>query len=142
MPKREIYNKLIKEKNIKISLSTFYKMCGKNFKKPIEKTDLCPICTNDQKLKRRINNRMSDLEKDNIFEEIELYERHLKLSQHQRYMFNEQKNNLENFDCIVLMDFKQNIRIGGSSNETSRDFYNKSELSVLGFCVIFKKTIK
>lgn len=139
MPKKEIYNKLIKEKDIKISLSTFYKMCDKNIKKPIKKTDLCPICTNGQKIKRKTNNRMSEIEKRNILEEIELYEKHLKLSEHQRKMFNEQKSNLTSFDCIVLMDFKQNIKIGGSLNETSRDFYNKSELSVLGFCIIYKQ---
>lgn len=36
------------------------------------------------------------------------------------------------------MDFKKDIKIFGSLNVTSKDFYNKSHLSVLGFCTIQK----
>ena len=36
------------------------------------------------------------------------------------------------------MDFKQNMKIGGSARETARDFYHKSEITLLGFCVYYK----
>ena len=37
------------------------------------------------------------------------------------------------------MDSKKNMRIGGGRVETSRDFYTKSEITILGFCVFLNK---
>ena len=37
------------------------------------------------------------------------------------------------------MDFKENFKIGGGPIETSQIFYNKSQVSCLGFCLIYKE---
>ena len=37
------------------------------------------------------------------------------------------------------MDFKENFKIGGDTIETSQIFYNKSQISCLGFCLIYKQ---
>lgn len=35
------------------------------------------------------------------------------------------------------MDFKQNLKLGGSSVESSRDFYSRPEVTVFGFCIYY-----
>ena len=37
------------------------------------------------------------------------------------------------------MDFKENFKIGGGPVETSQIFYNKSQVSCLGFCLIYRE---
>lgn len=139
LPKRDIYKKLIDSTNTKISLSSFYNLCGKNFKKPIKRTDLCTICENGQYLKKILGSKeLSIQERTEIQSEFFLYEKHFNSSVYQRNKFNQQRKDLSEGSCIILMDFKQNIKLGGSLNETSKDFYNKTHLSVLGFCIIYK----
>ena len=36
------------------------------------------------------------------------------------------------------MDFKENLKLGGSSNKLNQDFYYKKNCSVLGMCLIYK----
>ena len=84
---------------------------------------------------RQLNNE----ERMNISSQFELYNMHLELSEHQREMFNHQKNMLDDKSCLILMDFK-NLKISGSAKEKSRDFYNKIEL--LGFCLIYTENDK
>ena len=43
--KRDIFNQMKSEHpEVKLSLSTFYKLCPKNYKKAQKKTDICQIC--------------------------------------------------------------------------------------------------
>ncbi|PVV04827.1 hypothetical protein BB560_000664 [Smittium megazygosporum] len=39
---------------------------------------------------------------------------------------------------IIIADFKENFKIGGGPIETTRDFYQKSQISDLCFCVVSK----
>ena len=41
--------------------------------------------------------------------------------------------NLNKKECSLIMDFKENFKIGGDPIETSKIFYNKSQVSCLGF---------
>ena len=36
------------------------------------------------------------------------------------------------------MNFKENFKIGGGPNETSRNFYEKTQISLLGFAIFYK----
>ena len=47
--------------------------------------------------------------------------------------------NLNEKECLLIMDFKENFKIGGGPIETSQIFYNKSQVSCLGFCLIYKE---
>jgi len=57
----------------------------------------------------------------------------------QRKAFFESIEKLENNEAILLMDFKENIKLGGSQREVSRIFYTKSQRTVLCIIVITNK---
>ena len=69
---------------------------------------------------------------------IKFFKDHKELNQDQKTYYRQKIQNLEQDECIVVMDFKQNFKIGGGPVEMSQSFYNKSSISCLGFCVIYK----
>ena len=44
-------------------------------------------------------------------------------------------DSLEDGQAVVIFDFKQNIKLGGSPNEVSRDYYSPSNINYLSFFV-------
>ena len=122
-----------------MSISSFYKLCSKNFKKATKKTDYCPICKSAIVLAKKINNtNYTEDDRKEFAEEYRTYEEHYATAQHQRNMFSYQRNNLAEGACLIIMDYKQNIKIGGSRIESSRDFYRKTDVTVFGFCLYYK----
>ena len=53
-------------------------------------------------------------------------------------MFSYQKNNLAEGACLIIINYKQNIKIGGLRIESSRGFYRKTDITVFGFCLYYK----
>ena len=126
-----IYNKIKKENpNIGLSLSKFYKSCPKNFQYIKKKTDMCDICINGKKLEKK---------NDTKNEKYIYYQNHRDLNRNQKLKFKEKVNELKERECFVIMDFKENFKIGGGPVESSQIFYNKSQISCLGFCIIYKE---
>ena len=109
-----------------------------NYKKPTKKTDVCPVCERAESLLKKTKSNLPQNLIAEYLEEYKAYEQHYLVAQHQREVFNYQKNNLEEGSCIIVLDFKQNIKLRGSKVETSRDFYRKTEVTVLGFCIYYK----
>ena len=64
---------------------------------------------------------------------------HQKIVGHQKNKFNETKDNLQENDCLLIMDFKENMKLVLGPNETKMDFYKKRQISVLGISMIYKK---
>jgi hypothetical protein len=56
----------------------------------------------------------------------------------QRACFHAEIFNLKSQHGILLIDFKENLKLGGSPNELNQDFYNRKNCSVLGMCLIYK----
>lgn len=128
--KRYIYKQLINEHpEIELSISTYYKLCPKKFKYIKKKTDMCDICFNGSKLVKKLGDTSLD-------KRVKYYKEHLELNQDQKAHFKNKLNNLHGEECVVVMDFKQNFKVGGGPVETSQCYYNKSSVSCLGFCVI------
>ena len=40
---------------------------------------------------------------------------------------------------MLVLDFKENLRIGGGPNETKKIYLNKKQISVFGISIITKK---
>ena len=128
-----IYKKIKKEHpEIELSMSKFYSLCPKYFQYSKKKTDMCDICIHGKKLIKKKGN-------ENEFEKIEYYKIHLKLNGEQKKNFKEKLNSLKEKECLLIMDFKENFKIGGGPVESSQIFYNKSQVSCLGLCLIYKK---
>ena len=140
--------------NRKTSLSSFRKYTPKNIKKAKRDSDLCTLCAdgfkNKKKLERtkkklenlvqnsttssddykilELKNELIVLQKNN-----ELFEEHRRLKDQIHKNFDEQKKNLKDGDVMLVMDFKENIALGKCQKETSRDFYDAPQRSI--FCI-------
>ena len=135
--KKYIYEKY-KEKNpnVKLSLTTFYRIVPKYFQVPIRQSDKCPICYYGKKLmaKTQLNN--------NELIDKKVYLKHDKLKEIQNKHYKIKKDGLKDKECIIVMDFKQNFVLGKGPIETNHDFYNKEHVSCLGFYIVYKKDNK
>lgn len=92
---------------------------------------MCDICVNGKKLEKRLGENSRD-------KRLKFFRDHKDLNQEQKGYFYQKINCLEENECVVLMDFKQSFKVGGGPVEISQSFYNKSSISCLGFCVIYK----
>ena len=48
------------------------------------------------------------------------------------------RKGLDEYTCIIVLDFKENFRLSYGGNEITCDYYNKRQISCLGVAVIFK----
>ncbi|PVV01281.1 hypothetical protein BB560_004307, partial [Smittium megazygosporum] len=143
-PKREIFH-LLKNRypGIRLGLSKFYELCPKNFKKSTKRTDVCNICVAGEKVKKQYEMLRRSQVADStqiarLKESVDEYKVHKMLSSKQRLNFNSQIGRLQGKSCIIITDFKENFKIGGGPVESSRDYYEKPQISDLCFCVISK----
>jgi hypothetical protein len=134
-PKKEIYNQLKADHpDIKLSLSKFYKLCPKIFKKASKLTDMCPICVNGKKIKKRLESNTNQ----RLQREVELYQQHVFFKDQQRNLFKDSVDYTTNTSCVIVLDFKQNLKIGGGPVEVNQQFYSKKQISILGFAIHYK----
>ncbi|PVU96561.1 hypothetical protein BB560_005800, partial [Smittium megazygosporum] len=142
-PKRDIYYEL-KEKHpeIQLSQSKFYSLCSKNYRKSQKRTDVCNICATGEKIKKY---DMTKGNKNASLEQImqlriatEEFEVHKRIALEQRKNFKNQIAGLSGKSLIIIADFKKKFKISGGKIETTRDFYQKSQISDLCFCVVSK----
>jgi hypothetical protein len=140
--------KLYKQQNptIKMSRSSFYNNIPKEYKKATKFTDLCPICENLKKnekclrsLKKTLCNKtFQPVDIKTLKEEISFGRCHKTFVNIQKDCFHAEIFNLKSQHGILLIDFKENLKLGGSPNELNQDFYNRKNCSVLGICLIYK----
>ena len=72
-----------------------------------------------------------------IFNKLNLIEKHKSVVDHQNKNFTNNIKSLTQDDCIIISDFKENLKIGGGPEETKQMFFNKEQVSVLGFALIY-----
>ena len=128
-----------------LSESSFRKYLPKEIKVAKKSTDLCPICEEGKKAEKRLNQGsylFSENEWKILNEEKELYTTHKEYVKKQRGSFEEQIKKLKIGEAVILFDFKENIKLGGGPREVSKIFYEKSQRTILGTCLIFKQKNK
>src|SRR5579871_5816223 len=130
----------------KISRNSFYNNIPKEYKKTKKFTDLYPICEDHKKnmqcwrsLKSKLSIKTFQLININILKtEIKYSKYHKIFVDIQRAYFHTEIFNLKSQHSILLIDFKENLNIGGSPNELNQDFYNRKNCSVLEMYLIYK----
>ena len=101
---------------------------------------MCNICNIKKSIeKKKIECKATD---SNVLETLE---NDLKIIyQHQSFYINQNKeykddiNEVDKDSCVIIIDYKENLKIGGGLIETNNCFYEKTPISVLGFAVAFK----
>src|SRR5579871_1767504 len=109
----------------KISRSSFYNNIPKEYKKAKKFTDLYPICEGHKKnmqywrsLKSKLSIKTFQLININILKiKIEYGKYHKTFVDIQRAYFHTEIFNLKSQYGILLMDFKENLKFGGSLNK-------------------------
>lgn len=64
---------------------------------------------------------------------------HLSIIDNQHIEYKKNHDTLTEKDCMLILDFKENLRIGGGPNETKKIYLNKKQISVFGISIITKK---
>ena len=108
---------------------------------------MCGYCEDLKKVikrKRELENIENPTNLDNEqYIELQKYEfaiqSHKNNNNKQRKAFFESIEKLENNEAILLMDFKENIKLGGSQREVNRIYYSKSQRTILCIIVITNK---
>lgn len=77
-----------------------------------------------------------------IKENLESIDLHEKFYKHQNKEYISDINNLDNNSCVIVIDYKENFKIGGGPIETNNCFYEKIPISLLGFAIAFKENEK
>ncbi|PVV02111.1 hypothetical protein BB560_003445, partial [Smittium megazygosporum] len=134
----------LKEKppEMQLSQSKFYSLCPKNYRKPQKRTDVCNICAAREKIKKY--SMAKGIENANLEQIMQLrvategFQVCKNLALEKRRNFKDQIAGLSVKSIIIIADFKENFKIGGGPIETTRDFYQKSQISDLCFCVLSK----
>jgi hypothetical protein len=132
-----LYHQFIKdlsnEQFASISYSSFYRRIPKNVVIPIKKTDLCELCLRGKRLESKI---IQTNEEKNL---IILYRNHLQNASRQRNSLKLDLINIKIDQAILIMDFKQNIKLGNSPEQVAYDYFHPTSINYLS---IFVKNIK
>jgi hypothetical protein len=122
----KIYGKfLVAHPEISVCESVFRQTIPKYIKKATKATDLCPYCEDIKKVSKRkreieeaIQMSPDDEQLQNTHVKLQEYEFNLKNHQDrntkQRQAFEEKIKLLQKDEAILLMDFKENIKLGGN----------------------------
>lgn len=124
---------------IKIGKDTFYKILKKNlkqFQKPNKRTDMCIYCARGKLFEHASGNsfHFSESKKNEL---IKTYENHRKMKSELKEIYDTSILNLNGGECIINIDFKENVALNQSSDEVGYDWYNKPQRTILGITLSY-----
>lgn len=131
-----------------VSESTFRRVLKdeKRFVQSQKASDLCETCETGKLAKERLPllqqslsgcppERQESLKEEirKLQETVAKFDKHYATKTEQRNAFKLQRSTLTNNHGVVVLDFKENIVIGGGPREVNSTFYSKSPRTLLGF---------
>ena len=87
---------------------------------------------------KKMKKKLQSSNNQELLDEVKLYHQHVFFKDQQRNLFNNAIDLTTNSSCVIVLDFKQNFKIGGGPIETNQQFYSKKQISVLGFAIYYK----
>ena len=130
---KEFINDTFNAKYSTISYITFLRNIPQNIILPSKKTDLCELCWNGKKIEKK------EVKSEQEMNLLLIYNYHKENAFIQRMAMKSDIENLKEHEAVLILDFKQNIKLGGSPEEKSREFYQTTSINYLS---IFMKTKK
>ena len=70
------------------------------------------------------------------------FEAHKKIDDDQRGSYNQKRAEIQPDELMIVLDFKENIRLGGGSVESGQDYFTRQQCSVLGMAVVYWNQVK
>lgn len=116
-----------------ISYHSFLRKIPKNVKKAKKKTDLCELCLSTHAIeqKKTRGDQLTPDEEDTM--KVGAFHKANALKQ--RLSFKKNVQELKEGQAVIVFDFKQNIKLGGSPEEVSQDYYHTSSINYISFFV-------
>lgn len=159
-PVETVYTKFKKENpHMKVSLTKFRKLKPKWIKKARKRSDLCEICQKGKYIGKKlkgsfhsacvdcdlvtcdISSQLTDQNRqfyESQTQRLKLYKDHQELVQHQRKSYKQQISDLLVDEAIIVMDFKENIKLQQSNEQIGKDFFNQPQRTLFGVALIYK----
>jgi hypothetical protein len=127
------------------------------FKIPKKVTDLCCHCESGKDIQKKYDSLYKEFcscDEENctctipehLREQLLSYqmslkvvELHRKQKNAQRQSFKKQKKDLEENECLILIDFKSNILLKESQRQQGRDWFNRPQRTCFGAVVFYQK---
>ena len=104
------------------------------------RTDLCTVCYIHEefmkKMRRKEEKHLSPTDQEIKF--ASLFQEHVKQHQLQRSRMRDDLAHLTVKQALILMDYKENIKIPILKNQPGREWYNKKQVTCLSF-LVYKK---
>ena len=75
---------------------------------------------------------------DKMRQQVKLYRQHKYFKEQQQKYYKESIELTTPTSCVVVVDFKENFKVGGGPVETSRNFFERTQISVLGFAIYYR----
>ena len=89
--------------------------------------------TNKQEDKQTFQQQLEQINEQIIFIEF-----HKQMAQVQRDECKRQREKVGHGECVIVFDFKQNVKIGTGPRQVSQEYYKQTQQPVFG-CVVFSK---
>ena len=77
--------------------------------------------------------------KNKIVENLQKFQNHEDAKVKQKQYYHALIDSLTSKECVIITDFKENLKIGGSPVETGYEYYNKRQVSLLSFACTYKE---
>jgi hypothetical protein len=119
---------------IPLSLANYYRKTAK-LREAENRTDLCPQCEVERKLRNKLVLRKGTATKLTEDEQrfIALWAIHRDRASHQRRMLQSQIDHLMDDEACIIADFKENIRVPFSKDSVGHDFFNDAPITLISF---------
>ena len=90
---------------------------------------MCPCCHRGKNLERK---RERSEKEENKLKKVK---RHKLLKDDQRSEYQKLIENLTEGNAVIVMDYKQNVKLKGASEELSNDYYNRPQRTVFNIAI-------
>src|SRR5690606_26181882 len=108
----------------------------------------CEICVEGKKIQNKLNSIISKERQTNdekklckkLQKRVELYLKHKKSAEHQQTSLLKQKDNLQDNQAIIIIDFSANIILNKDANiDISREYYDNCQRTLFGVVMYWKE---
>jgi hypothetical protein len=101
---------------------------------------MCAICVDGQLAKSKLNSETNETRIEKLKEKVSLFERHLQDVNHQRNEFNSQISNINKHEVILVLDFKENIKINVlHDSQIGSDYFKPPQRTVFEVVMYYNK---
>jgi len=111
----------------------------KKFQKPQHRDGLCQLCEIGHKIERlEQRENLTASERAKLCKQKNVVIRHKMLNEEKKKIFQTHLNEIQHQKAVLVMDFKENISLGGGPRELGQSWYSRERRTVFGMVLYTK----